>query len=574
MANAYYTGLDTGFQVSGPTITYAFSDAYFSWTTHEEVQFRAALKTWSDVANIRFVETANEAAADFRLFNVNDSVVGGALGQFELPEGGQQYGYFNYEGTGWDWDDTTGGLDQGGYGFLTIIHEIGHGLGLAHPHDADGTSTIFPGVSHAYDTGKFGLNQGLYTVMSYNDGRVADGLDPEVTVGYGWSGTPMALDIYAIQQIYGANNTYKTGNDTYLLPESNGEGTFYQAIWDAGGRDKIAYGGSGTATIDLRAATLRDGDPNAGGFLSKANGVYGGYTIAKGVTIEDASGGSGRDIIYGNSARNIIDGNAGNDSLLGFAGNDIVRGGDGIDVILGGTGNDLLAGGSGDDRINGQSGNDRIFGQDGKTIAYGGEGRDLVVGGSSGDALYGQSEGDRLLGGIGADYLSGGTGNDAIYGGTDNDRALGGSGNDFLFGESGNDVLLGQSGQDRIFGQSGNDILNGQAGNDRIFGGAGDDRIIDGAGNDTVAGGAGDDRYLFGAGDDNLLLTNTWGDDTVFNFQSGNDILDFSRVSGLQFYGQLQIVRDGSDTVVSFGGDSVRLVNVLPWQIDNDDIIL
>ena len=40
----------------------------------------------------------------------------------------------------------SGGLEQGGFGFITIIHELGHALGLAHPHDKGGSSSVFPGV--------------------------------------------------------------------------------------------------------------------------------------------------------------------------------------------------------------------------------------------------------------------------------------------------------------------------------------------------------------------------------------------------------------------------------------------
>ncbi|MCH9808529.1 MAG: M10 family metallopeptidase C-terminal domain-containing protein [Alphaproteobacteria bacterium] len=574
MPSAYLTGLVSGNEVSSRTISFAFSDRYFNWTSYEEAQFREGLETWSNVARIRFVETANEAAADFLFFTASNSVNGGALGSFEYPWGGQQHGYFNAQGTGWDRDGSSGGLEQGGYGFVTIIHEIGHGLGLAHPHDADGASTIFPGVSHAFDTGTYGLNQGLYTVMSYNDGRVADRLDPDVTGDHGWTGTPMAFDIYAIQQIYGANTSYRTGNDTYWLPDTNEEGTFYQAIWDAGGRDTIAYAGSDTTRIDLREASLREGDPNAGGHLSKADGIYGGFTIAKGVTIEVASGGSGRDVIVGNSANNTLLGNDGNDSLLGGGGVDILRGGEGVDVLRGGDGGDRIEGGTGNDRLYGEEGNDRLFGQDGNNIALGGNGNDYIYGGTDNDRLYGQGGNDRLTGSSGVDVLSGSSGNDVLLGNNGNDYAVGGSGNDLVMGGNDQDRVYGQGGNDALHGQAGNDLMIGGAGDDRMFGGAGDDRLYAGAGKDLLSGGGGDDRYVFGAGDDRALLTNNWGDDTIIGFRPGHDTLDFSRVSGLRAFSQLDIDQDGRDTVISYGGDSVRLVNVTPGRIDDDDFIL
>ena len=49
------------------------------------------------------------------------------------------------DGIGWEYEAPgTGALEQGGFGLITIIHELGHGLGLAHPHDKGGRSGVFP----------------------------------------------------------------------------------------------------------------------------------------------------------------------------------------------------------------------------------------------------------------------------------------------------------------------------------------------------------------------------------------------------------------------------------------------
>ena len=90
----------------------------------------------------------------------------------------QGIGAFNVISGGWDrpelgTQDIPGdqvSLEQGGFAFAVILHEFGHAHGLAHPHDNGGGSDIMPGVFSA--TGFFGvynLNQGVYTVMSYND---------------------------------------------------------------------------------------------------------------------------------------------------------------------------------------------------------------------------------------------------------------------------------------------------------------------------------------------------------------------------------------------------------------------
>jgi serralysin len=175
----------------------------------------------------------------------------------------------------------------------------------------------------------------------------------------------MALDIAALQFMYGANTSHRTGPDTYELPGANGVGAFYSCIWDAGGVDKIVGSDQGS-TIDLRAATLLDA-VGGGGFISFARGIHGGFTIANGVVIENALGGEAADRITGNQAGN---------GLKGLAGNDLIDAGPGDDRVLGGTGSDKLKGEAGEDAI---------------------------LGGKGGDTLTGGAQGDTLVGGEGVD---------------------------------------------------------------------------------------------------------------------------------------------------------------------------
>ena len=87
------------------------------------------------------------------------------------------------------------------------------------------------------------------------------------------------------------------------------------------------------------------------------------FAIAYGTTIEDASGGSARDLIYGNEVANILHGNGGNDTIKGFEGNDLLYGDAGDDVLYGDAGNDTLNGGAGHDTLTGGAGNDTfVFG--------------------------------------------------------------------------------------------------------------------------------------------------------------------------------------------------------------------
>jgi Ca2+-binding RTX toxin-like protein len=306
------------------------------WSTFEIQQAMLALQQFSNVIAVSFEATTNAANAQFRLVQNSSET---ALGWFNPPgttDAG--VGWFGDTGTGW----TKAGLAQGGYGFVTLVHEFGHGLGLAHPHDSGGQSTVMWEVAAQFDSyGREDLNQGLYTTMSYNSGWPLDPEGASNIDAYGWQGTPMALDIAALQQDYGANTTFRSGADTYALPTADQAGSFWSCIWDTGGADAIVQNGTAAAIIDLRAATLQY-EAGGGGFVSRVDGVHGGLTIAHGVTIENATGGSGNDSITGNEAANTLDGGTGDDTI---------NGGGGDDTLIGRGGNDTLDGGAGSDTV-------------------------------------------------------------------------------------------------------------------------------------------------------------------------------------------------------------------------------
>ena len=298
------------------------------WLAHEIQQSMLALQMFSNVTNVSFARTEDAASARFVLVANNKPGVS-TLGSFNMPSGtGSQAGWFNAGASGWD----AAGLAQGGYGFATLIHEFGHGLGLAHPHESGNGTTAMPGVTGPFGSfGTAGLNQGVFTMMSYNDGWVTGPMGASGDNAWGWQATPMALDVAALQQAYGANTTYRTEADTYALPTTDQSGTFWSCLWDAGGQDTIVQPGSAAAVIDLRAASLAYAVGGAG-FPSYAVGIHGGFTIAHGTIIENARGGAGNDTITGNDTANTLEGGGGDDILAGGLGDDMVDGSNGTDI--------------------------------------------------------------------------------------------------------------------------------------------------------------------------------------------------------------------------------------------------
>jgi serralysin len=359
-----------------------------------------AFQQYEHIVNCTFTEVDTAAEADFVI--VQTATAPALLGQMR-PPGEENAGLGDFNKIGFDYDEPS--THQGGYSYITFIHEFGHGMGLAHPHDNGGSSEVMHGVTGdvatGFTTGDFGLNQGIFTTMSYNDGwpNGPDGTSPETT--YGYQGTLMALDVAVLQQKYGANLSYHTGNDTYVLPSANAPGTFYACIWDAGGADTLKAGSSNACTIDLRPATLQY-EIGGGGFVSWEDHIYGGFTIANGVVIENAKGGGGGDSINGNDAANLILGAGGDDAISGFAGNDTVAAGNGNDTVLGGDDNDT---------IDGAKGNDTLDGGDGDDLLTGGTGADTLTGGAGSDTfIYGSADGGKG----GGDLITDLTGGDFI----------------------------------------------------------------------------------------------------------------------------------------------------------------
>lgn len=265
--------------------------------------------------------------------------------------------------------------------------------------------------------------------------------------------------------------TSDQGTDTFLTIETFATGAANDVVIPdittglPAGFDWFSDGG-----IDLI-----DGSTTTTGFsvdLSNLGGPTGckaGAGLGLCTDVENATGGSGNDILTGSAISNVLIGGAGFDTIAAGGGNDRVEGGAGNDTLAGGTGADTLV------YVNAPSGEviDLQLG-----FASGGDGDDAI---GFFEIVLGSDFNDQITGGQGTFFDV-------------NLRIRGRGGNDLITGSSSNDTLAGGGGNDTVRGGAGDDILRGAAGNDSLFGSSGDDFLFGGRGTDRGRGGSGDDR--------------------------------------------------------------------------------
>ena len=186
-------------------------------------------------------------------------------------------------GSWWDvlWRDTDDKPKQNDSDLYSIVHEIGHSLGLSHPNEKP--------FDPRWDSSD--------TVMSYNPS--ADGYNTDYS----------NADLRALEAIWGSDGDSDSSNPGELPkpnkdkePSVEGDDLDINEVWGSNKSDRL----TGTGTDD------------------------------------DVFGFSGDDNLKGLRGDDILFGDRGNDTLKGGSGDDIIDGGKGFNIHNGGTGSDLF----------------------------------------------------------------------------------------------------------------------------------------------------------------------------------------------------------------------------------------
>ncbi len=466
----YYTfDIHTATSTATPAPLVAFNAAQIS-------SVRALLHYTAGITGINFVETPNGNKADFHFAasNLGNNVAG-------LTQSGSSYSYNNaaavvvdYKAEAYIYLDNVqfahenNSPTKGSTGYETLLHEIGHALGLKHPFEAP----------YALPAKQDNTNN---TVMSYTAAGI-----PKTTY--------QAYDLAALKWIYGGDGLGGKGHyvsniqpfssvqkitvqedQAYILKvDSFGfkdadAGDTLQAIQITSlpkkgvlkFNDAIVKVNQTIDTSALAAGNLKFVPaPNAYGkdyakFTFKVGDGTAfsklGYDMA--ITVSavrddlNIKGDEGKNNLYGDT----VDANS-NDTLSGLSGNDTLRGLGGNDTLLGGNGNDTLCGGEGNDTLNGGNGSD---------WAYYNTARSAVV------VNLALTHAQKTFG-AGVDVLSS---IENLLGSRYNDKLIGSAVNNALKGGEGQDVLVGGLGKDAY------DLTETVAAADTVRIAAGDSRV-------------------------------------------------------------------------------------------------
>lgn len=584
------TSLSFSFPTSMSFYGYSLS-GFEAFNAAQQAAAEAALSQYSSVSGLVFTEVTESASVHGDIRFAEEDNAGTAYAYYPSPS--------EFGGDAWFNHSNFNNPLKGTYAFSTVMHELGHAMGLKHGHEG------LPPLPYDHDSNE-------YSVMTYRSYVGSPGNYYTIASGSGPQ-TLMLSDIAALQTMYGANYGHNAGDTVYTWSPSTGEAfvngvgqgastanKIFMTVWDGGGTDTYDFSsyttdlsvdlrpGEWTTTSDAQLARLGY-DAGLGGTQWARGNIANAWLFEDNPAslIENAIGGSGDDTIVGNEADNRLQGGAGNDTLVGGDGNDTVSfadatsglmfdlrshdgsmyvpvgGGlgsdrlDSIEDIVGGDFADLLIGDGAGNEIVGGPGHDLIFGVGGQDTLLGGGGIDYLVGGSGVDFLDGQTDADAYVADTDNDVFSdsGSEVNDLLH--YDNfsfgvtvDLAITSaqnvgdgvmhtiSGIEYVTATIYNDQLYGDTNDNFLLARDGDDHLEGRGGNDALFGEAGNDMLLGQDGIDFLVGGEGNDTLDGGADPDAL-----YG-------QQGDDLYYVDSLQDLVF----EFAGEGTDTVNSTVG--------------------
>ncbi|TXI95098.1 MAG: DUF4214 domain-containing protein, partial [Burkholderiaceae bacterium] len=262
---------------------------YYTFTDEQRAATRKILQMISEQVGITFTEV-DETKGNFGSIRFGNEAQGSVSNGSTLP---YLPLYSNVFING-DNESNMSNIIPGKYNWTTLVHEIGHALGLKHPGNYNaGTVTSTEKDNYLASAEDNNLN----TIMSYNSAPQKQERD-----FFG------KYDLLALRYLFG-KTAYHTDDNTYTYTDKSGQ--ILSLITDDGGND----------TIDISSVTvgakldLTPGGNQSIGLLSSGKIAVDNISIAYDATIENVIATGSDDYIVLNPSANNIDGGAGVDTV-------------------------------------------------------------------------------------------------------------------------------------------------------------------------------------------------------------------------------------------------------------------
>ena len=377
---------------SAPGFTTTTSSTFTPFNAAEQAQALNALGQWASASGIVFVQVA-PGLGDINFQNVNFSTTsyGSAGGVGFYPFGPWSgYSYPSYSGdltvSGDVFMNTQYQNPDGTVNLGTLLHEIGHAIGLKHP-----TEVVNDYIGNVNHDAVLATDSASQTIM-------AQTVDPNPAT----ANQLKTLDQQAAAFLYGP-----AGTGGVYTASASGVNSVSNWSWDVT-----------TQTLTQHAVAANE--------------------VIHGTSVDD--------VIYALSGNNSLFGLAGNNKLYAGSGDDKLYDGPGTNLLTGGVGDDsfYVTNAATTIVVNSTTGNDAVY----ATVSYtlptnvntlylSGTGL-TGTGNSQTDSIFGDGTyASTLIAGTGNTYMVGGAGNDIIKAGSGIDRMFGGGGvNTFVFGSA------------------------------------------------------------------------------------------------------------------------------------------
>ena len=182
------------------------------WSQQERQMILDAMHDIQAVSGLRFVNRGDDVddQVEVWFYTLDDQDAKDTLGFAYTPGSDSDEGLVAVNRSMYEHSDgrSKHSIARGSFYGITFLHELCHAVGLKHPHELGILAQPrFPGLERSLneyrDKGTYNQNAHPFTQLSYVDKEARNGYVPQEIEDYGFLKSLGALDIAALQWLYG-----------------------------------------------------------------------------------------------------------------------------------------------------------------------------------------------------------------------------------------------------------------------------------------------------------------------------------------------------------------------------------